>query len=84
MSDSGRVCNAPRSSVLFDGIPTLTGLEGDTWASQTLYSSTPSAIIIFDLTYNPTGNKLGRRSTDVSCLANQESCQIDNNGILNW
>ena len=22
VSDSGRVCNAPRSSVLFDGIPT--------------------------------------------------------------
>ena len=31
------VCNDPASSVLFDGhIPTLTGLDGDTWASQLL------------------------------------------------
>ena len=55
VSDSGRVCNAPRSSVLFDGIPTLTGLEGDMWASQllTLNTSTSSANITFDFT-NPT------------------------------
>ena len=55
VSDSGRVCNAPRSSVLFNGIPTLTGLEGDMWASQllTLNTSTSSASIIFDFT-NPT------------------------------
>ena len=55
VSDSGRVCNAPRSSVLFDGIPTLTGLEGDMWASQllTLNTSTSSASITFDFT-NPT------------------------------
>ena len=53
VSDSGRVCNAPRSSVLFDGIPTLTGLEGDMWASQllTLNTSTSSASITFDFTY---------------------------------
>ena len=52
MIDSGRVCNAPRSSVLFDGIPTLTGLEGDMWASQllTLNTSTSSACITFDFT----------------------------------
>ena len=57
MSDSGKVCNAPRSSVLFDGIPTLTGLEGDMWASQllTLNTSTSSASITFDFT-NRTGN----------------------------
>ena len=56
VSDSGRVCNAPRSSVLFDGIPTLTGLQGDMWASQllTLNTSTSSASITFDFT-NPTG-----------------------------
>ena len=55
VSDSGRVCNAPRSSVLFDGIPTLTGLEGDMWESQllTLNTSTSSASITFDFT-NPT------------------------------
>ena len=55
VSDSGRVCNAPRSSVLFDVNPTLTGLEGDMWASQllTLNTSTSSASITFDFT-NPT------------------------------
>ena len=30
-------CDAPTSSVLFDGnVPTLTGLDGDMWASQLL------------------------------------------------
>ena len=58
VSDSGRVCNAPHSSVLFDGIPTLTGLEGDMLASQllTLYTSTSFASITFDFT-NPTDTK---------------------------
>ena len=52
VSDSGRVCNAPRSSVLFDGIPTLTGLDGDMWARQllTLNTSTSSASITFNFT----------------------------------
>ena len=55
VSNSGRVCNAPRSSVVFDGIPTLTELEGDMWASQllTLNTSTSSASITFDFS-NPT------------------------------
>ncbi len=46
VSDSGRVCNTPRSSVLFHGIPTLTGLDGDMWATQllTLSTSTSSSI----------------------------------------
>ena len=36
-SSSFRTCNLPTSSVLFDGnIPTLTGLDGDVWASQLL------------------------------------------------
>ncbi len=51
VSDSGRVCNTPRSSVLFDGIiPTLTGLDGDMLATQllTLNTSTLSASITFD------------------------------------
>ena len=55
VSDSGSVCNAPHSSVLFDGISTITGLEGDMWASQllSLNTSTFSASITFDFT-NPT------------------------------
>ncbi len=50
VSDSGRVCNTPRSSVLFDGIPTLTGLDEDMWATQllTLNTSTSSSSITFD------------------------------------
>ncbi len=48
VSDSSRVCNTPLSSVLFDGIPTLTGLDGDMWATQllTLSTSTCSSIIL--------------------------------------
>ena len=42
-------CDAPTSSVLFDGnIPTLTGLDGDMWASQLLTLQTSSREIIFD------------------------------------
>ncbi len=51
MSDSGRVCNTPRSSVLFDRIiPTLTGLDGNMWATQplALNTSTSSASITLD------------------------------------
>ena len=37
-TDSGgrTICNDPTSSVLFDRIPTLTGLENSSWASQLL------------------------------------------------
>ncbi len=50
VSDSGRECSTPRSSVLLDGIPTLTGLDGDMWATQllTLNTSTSSSSITFD------------------------------------
>ncbi len=50
VSDSSGVCNTPRSSVLFDGIPTLTGLDGDMWATRllTLTTSTSSSSITFD------------------------------------
>ncbi len=48
VSDSGRVCNTPRSSVLFDGIPTLTGLDGDMWAAQLLTFSTNTPSITFN------------------------------------
>ena len=42
-------CNDPASSVLFDGhIPTLTGLDGDMWASQLLTIQEPSVLILFD------------------------------------
>ncbi len=44
VSDSGRVCNTPRSSVLFDGVtPILTGLDGDMWATQLLTLNTPTS-----------------------------------------
>ena len=69
VSDSGRVCNAPLSSVLFDGIPTLTGLEGDMWASQllTLNTSTSSASITFNFT-NPTDRNGPTSYTGVSVI----------------
>ena len=43
------ICNHPTSSVLFDGvIPTLTGLDGDMWASQLLtLNSTGSIKVAF-------------------------------------
>ena len=52
--DSHSLCEAPTSGVLFDrNIPTLTGLDGDMWASQllTLQIRNPSGIeIISDFT----------------------------------
>ena len=43
-------CLRPMSSVLFDGhVPTLTGLDGDMWASQ-LLTIQPSTTVIFDFT----------------------------------
>ena len=52
LADSGRVCNAPLTSVLFDGIPTLTGLDGDMWARQllTFNTSASDASITFNFT----------------------------------
>ena len=46
-------CTDPSSSVLFDGvIPTLTGLDGDMWASQllTLQKDTLGPTVTFDFT----------------------------------
>ena len=46
-------CTDPSSSVLFDGvIPTLTGLDGDMWASQllTLQKNTLGPTVIFNFT----------------------------------
>ena len=52
LADCGRVCNAPLTSVLFDGIPTLTGLNGDMWARQllTFNTSVSEASITFNFT----------------------------------
>ena len=51
------ICRDPTSSVLFDGvIPTLTGLDGDMWASQllTLQRATSTrARVLFDFTDTP-------------------------------
>ena len=53
-------CTNPTSSVLFDGvIPTLTGLDGDMWASQllTLQRETSArATVLFDFTDTPNYN----------------------------
>ena len=51
-------CRDPISSVLFDGvIPTLTGLDGDMWASQLLTlqkrTNTERATVLFDFTDTP-------------------------------
>ena len=47
-------CNDPASSVLFDGhIPTLTGLDGDMWASQLLTTQGSGVLILFDFTDTP-------------------------------
>ena len=63
-------CNDPASSVLFDGhIPTLTGQDGDMWASQLLTIQTSSVLILFD--FNDTPNYTGVEAAEVvafSCL----------------
>ena len=63
-------CNDPASSVLFDGhIPTLTGLDGDMWASQLLTIQESNVLILFDFTDTP--NYTGVEAVEVvafSCL----------------
>ena len=63
-------CNDPASSVLFDGhIPTLTGLDGDMWASQLLTIQESGVIILFNFTDTP--NYTGVEAVEVvsfSCL----------------
>ena len=47
-------CLDPTSSVLFDGrTPTLTGLDGDMWASQLLTIHSNPAVITFNFTETP-------------------------------
>ena len=53
----------PTSSVLFDGnVPTLTGLDGDMWASQllTINTTANTAEITFDFTDTPDYTGVGR------------------------
>ncbi len=50
------ICNEPTTSVLQDGIiPKLTGLDGDTWASQllTINTDSPTTDITFDFQATP-------------------------------
>ncbi len=54
-------CNTPTSSVLFDGVtPTLTGLDGDTWASQLMILQRPEfGYNSFYLDFDFTGTRSG-------------------------
>ena len=56
-------CLQPTSSVLFDGrVPTLTGLDGDMWASQLLTINTIQSLtnVIFDFTDTPGYDRVER------------------------
>ena len=63
ISNSRQNCLIPTSSVLFDGnVPTLTGLDGDMWASQllTINTTANTASITFDFTDTPDYTGVGR------------------------
>ena len=65
-SVTGNTCLDPTSSVLFDGIiPTLTGLNGNTWACQllTMRTCTSFAVLSFDFTGTP--NFVGLRRVEM-------------------
>jgi hypothetical protein len=56
VNETESTCSTPATSVLFDGIvPTLTGLDGNMWASQllTIQTATPSTEITFDFMDTP-------------------------------
>ena len=56
-------CTTPTSSVLFDGnVPTLTGLDGDMWASRllTINATANTAKVIFDFTDTPDYTRVER------------------------
>lgn len=55
-------CTSPNSSILFDGsIPTLTGLNGDIWASQLLIIQTALSVYIsFDFNHVQSFSGMGR------------------------
>ena len=71
LADSGRVCNSPLTSVLFDGIPTLTGLDGDMWARQllTFDTSVSSASITFNFT-------TARYNNDITTYTGVETIEV--------
>ena len=59
MDDTRTTCLQPTSSVLFDGrVPTLTGLDGDMWASQLLTIQTMQ--VTFDFTDTPGYDRIER------------------------
>ena len=63
ISNSRQNCLTPTSSVPFDGsVPTLTGLDGDMWASQllTINTTVNTASITFDFTDTPDYTGVGR------------------------
>ena len=63
MDDTMTTCSKPNSSVLFDGhVPTLTGLDGDMWASQLLTIQTKKSPInvIFDFSDTPGYDRIER------------------------
>ena len=63
LSNTRQTCIASTSSVLFDGnVPTLTGLDGDMWASQllTINTTANTAEITFDFTTTPDYTGVGR------------------------
>ncbi len=77
VSDSSRVCNTPRSSVLFDGVtPTLTGLDGDMWATQllTLNTSTSTSITF---KFNEAANYVGVGTIEIVLF----SCSMRGIGV---
>ena len=87
------VCSTPTTSVLFDkNIPTLTGLDGNMWATQllTLQTASPSTEITFDFTDTP--DYSGVETVEVvmlNCLENGFSVstinllEVDSGGRLN-
>ena len=63
-SVTDNTCLAPTSSVLFDGnIPTLTGLDGNMWASQLLTTRSSITTLTFDFTGTP--NFVGLRRVEM-------------------
>ena len=61
VTNTRRICPVPTKSVLFDGnVPTLTGLDGDMWASQLLTITANTAEITFDFIDTPDYTGVGR------------------------
>ena len=66
MDDTMTTCLQPTSSVLFDGcVPTLTGLDGDMWASQLLTINTIKSLTIFIFDFTDTPRYVGIQRVEV-------------------